>query len=113
MRYVRLDEALRLAGLPRELVDELLDLHFLHPKPTLDAERVISVDELDELRVARRLLDDLGVNPEGVEVILHMRRRQIALQRELDELVLALKDELRERLRDPGLLGPRAFLTGS
>jgi hypothetical protein len=39
--------------------------------------------ELTELRRIRRL-QELGVNLQGIEIILHMRRRILALQAELD-----------------------------
>jgi MerR family transcriptional regulator/heat shock protein HspR len=112
MRYVRLAEAIRRCGLSDEVIEDLLSVELLHPRPTLDAEPVIPVEEADDLRIARMLLDEMGVNVEGVEIILHMRRRQVRLQRELDELVAALKDELRTRLRDAALLGPRGLLPG-
>lgn len=42
-----------------------------------------SESELEEIRRIERIVDDLGVNLAGVEVILHMRRRLVALQNEL------------------------------
>jgi MerR family transcriptional regulator/heat shock protein HspR len=112
MRYVRLEEAVRLAGVRHELLEALLDVELIRPRHTLEQESVISQEEANELRVARTLLEELGVNVAGVEIILHMRRRQIDLQRQMDELVHALKDELRERLRDRDVFGPRGFLPG-
>ena len=110
MRYVRLEEAVRICGLPREVLEALLEDQLIRPRPTLDEERVISSVEADELRIARTLIEELGVNVEGVEIILHMRRRHIELQHQTDELMVALKDELRARLRDAALFGPRGFL---
>lgn len=101
MRYVRLEEAVRGCGVPRELLEALLDVELIRPRPTLDADRVISTDEADDLRVARLLLEELGVNVEGVEVILHMRRRQIELQQRLDRILAALE-----------AFGPRGLLPG-
>ncbi len=72
---------------------------------------MIPVAEAEELRVARTLSEELGVNTPGVEIILHMRHRHLELQRQMDELVRALRDELHFRLREADLLGPRAFLT--
>ena len=111
MRYVRLDDAVIRLGLHHDLVEDLLELGFLHPRPTLERERVIPVEEAEELRVARTLSEELEVNTPGVEIILHMRRRHLELQREMDELVRALRDKLRLRLQEADLLGPRAFLT--
>ena len=49
--------------------------------------------EADELRVAAQLMRDLEVNPAGVEVILRMRRRLLALQHEMERLLQNLVDE--------------------
>ena len=40
----------------------------------------IPADEAEELRVATSLMRELGVNAAGVEVVLHMRRRLLALE---------------------------------
>jgi hypothetical protein len=83
---VRLEEVVRVTSCPSELVESLLELGVLHPRPTLDNEPVIPIEEAHELRIAHVLLHDMGVNVAGVEIILHMRRRQIELQHRLDLL---------------------------
>ena len=40
----------------------------------------VEPDEAEELRVATCLMRELGVNPAGVEVVLHMRRRRRTLE---------------------------------
>jgi len=40
----------------------------------------LTAAEADELRVAALLMRELGVNPEGVQVALHLRRRLLALE---------------------------------
>ena len=47
--------------------------------------------EAEELRIAALLIDELGVNPPGVQVALHLRRRLLALEAR----VAALADTLR------------------
>jgi len=42
-------------------------------------------DDLFILRRVRRLHEDLGVNLEGIEIILRLQARLEALQRELDQ----------------------------
>jgi MerR family transcriptional regulator/heat shock protein HspR len=42
--------------------------------------------DIDHIRFIKRLIDELGVNLAGVEVILHMRQQLVAAQRELEEL---------------------------
>lgn len=42
--------------------------------------------DVEQIRFIKRLVDDLGVNLAGVEVILQMRRQVIALRQELERL---------------------------
>ena len=42
--------------------------------------------DVEHIRFIKRLVDDLGVNLAGVEVILHMRQQLLASQQELEQL---------------------------
>ena len=48
--------------------------------------RQFSDADVEQIRFIKRLVDDLGVNLAGVEVILHMRDQLIQAQRELTAL---------------------------
>ena len=66
--------------------------------PQLRCEGLFERDELEpyeaeELRVAALLVEELGVNPAGVEVALHLRRRLLVLQGRLTEVMEQLADE--------------------
>ncbi len=52
--------------------------------------------EAEELRIAALMIEELGVNPEGVHVALHLRRRLLALEAR----VTALADTLRRDEED-------------
>lgn len=56
------------------------------PHRTPGNARRFSDDHIEQIRFIKRLVDDLGVNLAGVEVILHMRQQLLEVQRELDEL---------------------------
>jgi len=45
--------------------------------------RRFSDEDVEQIRFIKRLVDDLGVNLAGVEVILHMRQQLIEVQQEL------------------------------
>jgi MerR family transcriptional regulator/heat shock protein HspR len=47
--------------------------------------------DIEQVRFIKRLVDDLGVNLAGVEVILHMRQQLVSAQAELEELRAALE----------------------
>ncbi len=51
------------------------------------SKKVYPVDQVDRIRVARILTKEMGVNLEGVEVVLHMREQIINMRREFDLLL--------------------------
>ena len=66
---------------------------FLEP---LRREGLFEADELEpeqaeDLRLAKVLMEELGVNPAGVDVALHLRRRMLALERRARALADALE----------------------
>ena len=68
--------------------------------PQLRSEGLFERDELEpyeaeELRVAALLVEELGVNPAGVEVALHLRRRLIVLQSRLIRVMEELSEDER------------------
>jgi MerR family transcriptional regulator/heat shock protein HspR len=60
--------------------------------------RLYSPRDLERLRKINRLVNDLGVNLAGVEVILNMSERMKYLQREMDRMQVEFEAEI-ERLR--------------
>jgi MerR family transcriptional regulator/heat shock protein HspR len=54
--------------------------------------RLFSHTDIERVRCIKRLVDDLGVNLAGVEVILHMREQIEALQQEVEELQRRIQD---------------------
>jgi MerR family transcriptional regulator/heat shock protein HspR len=65
--------------------------------------RLYSEEDVERLDMILRLTRELGVNKAGVEVILRMRQRIEAIQREMEEMMNLLEDDIRrdfaERLR--------------
>jgi hypothetical protein len=84
----RIDEVLRQLGLSDDDLLESLRDEGLFP----DDE--ISSSEAEDLRVAVVLMREMGVNAAGVEVVLRLRNRLVALQSRTEE---ALRLLLRER----------------
>jgi hypothetical protein len=88
-RTTRVEEVLRFLGVD---APDLL--------PQLRSEGLFERDELEpyeaeELRVAALLVEELGVDPAGVEVALHLRRRLLVLQGRLTRVMEQLEDEER------------------
>jgi MerR family transcriptional regulator, heat shock protein HspR len=66
----------------------------LRPSRTEGNTRLYSDEDLHELEVVLNLTRDLGVNLAGVEIILNMRRKMEQLQRDVNEFVAHVKEEL-------------------
>jgi hypothetical protein len=83
----RVDEVLRFL----EIRDREL-LQLMRAEGLFDADE-LSADECEEFRVAVELMRDLGVNAAGVEVILRLRARLMALQERTAEALRILLEE--------------------
>ena len=84
---VRVEEVLELLGIEdRRLLDELR-------REGLFEDDLLELEAAEELRVAASLMRDLGVNPAGVEVALHMRRRLLVLEERMRRTFQRLLDE--------------------
>ena len=74
----------------------------VRPSRSLGRRRLYSPADIARLRDIQRLINDLGVNLAGVDVIFRMRERMMQMEAELEEL----RREL-QRLRDRRLPAPR------
>jgi len=92
------------------VVSEMLGIHpqtlrlyeregFIKPKRSDGNTRLYSEEDVEKLEMILRLTRDLGVNLAGVEVILSMRERMEQMQREMDDAILQLRDELSREIR--------------
>ena len=61
--------------------------------------KLFSTRDLDNLRLAKILVDDMGVNLPGVEVILRMRRNMIDMRNQFDDILEDLARQVRETLK--------------
>lgn len=82
LRFLGVDDPELLPELRREGLFEAEDL---------------SPEEAEELRMAATLIRELGVNPAGVDIILHMRRRLLFLEERMRETLRRLLDDIEER----------------
>jgi len=72
----------------------------LKPSRTDGNTRLYSEDDLERLETILSLTRDLGVNLAGVEIILNMRSKIEAMQREVNEFMTYVKHELSRGLGD-------------
>ena len=92
------------------IVSKLLDVHpqtlrlyeregFVRPKRA-NKQRIYSESDIERLNLVLQLTRELGVNRAGVDIILRMRHRMEILQREMEEMMGMLEDEIRKDFRE-------------
>jgi len=92
------------------VVSEILGIHpqtlrlyeregFITPKRSGGNTRLYSDEDVEKLEMVLRLTRELGVNLAGVEVILSMREKMEHMQREMQETIRNLHDELAREIR--------------
>lgn len=75
----------RMVGLHQQTIRSYERIGLLRPARSQGNTRLFSAEDVERLRQVVRLVNDLGVNLAGVEVILQMRRQIEEMQRELEQ----------------------------
>src|SRR4051794_29340133 len=73
----------------------------LRPSRSEGNTRLYTDDDLERLEVILKLTRELGVNLAGVEIILNMREKMEAMQRQVDAFVRTLNTEFASHLHVP------------
>jgi MerR family transcriptional regulator/heat shock protein HspR len=94
--------AARMVGMHAQTLRQYERVGLVEPKRTRGNIRMYSRSDVARLRQVQRLINDLGVNLAGVEVILRMNERMQQMEQELR----LLRKEL-QRFRDRRLPAPR------
>jgi MerR family transcriptional regulator/heat shock protein HspR len=71
----------------------------LKPSRSDGNTRLYTDDDLERLEVILKLTRELGVNLAGVEIILNMREKMLAMQTQIEEFVATLNSELASRIK--------------
>jgi MerR family transcriptional regulator/heat shock protein HspR len=71
----------------------------LKPSRSDGNTRLYTDDDLERLEVILKLTRELGVNLAGVEIILNMREKMLAMQTQIEEFVATLNSELTSRIK--------------
>jgi MerR family transcriptional regulator/heat shock protein HspR len=94
-KYLRITEVTRICGVDVKFVTRLEQQKVIYPI-VRKSEKFYPLDQVDRVRVAHLLIEEMGVNLEGAEVALHMREQMIAMQRQFNEILRLLRRELRK-----------------
>ena len=94
-KYLRITEVTKICGVNTKFVLRL-EREKVIASIVRRSEKVYPMDQVDRVRVARLLIEEMGVNLEGAEVALHMREQMIAMQRQFSEILRMLGRELKK-----------------
>jgi len=84
-RYV-ISIAARILGIQSHTLRYYERIGIIEPSRSRGNIRLYSERDIAQLRRVKTLMDDLGINSAGVEVILRMSRRMTELQHHVEEL---------------------------
>jgi MerR family transcriptional regulator, heat shock protein HspR len=94
-KYLRITEVVRICGVDEDFILRLEREQLVEPV-VRQKEKVYPPEQVDRVRVAHLLMEEMGVNLEGAEVALHMREQMIAMQRQFNEILQRLSRELKK-----------------
>lgn len=85
-RFYTIKVAAELCGMHEQSLRMYERRGLITPQRSTGNIRRFTDDDIEQIRFIKRLVDDLGVNLAGVEVIIHLREQLLATQRELASL---------------------------
>ncbi|MDA1010850.1 MAG: MerR family transcriptional regulator [Chloroflexi bacterium] len=89
----------RMVGLHQQTIRSYERIGLVQPARSDGNTRLFSFEDIERLRQVVRLVNDLGVNLAGVEVILRLSRRVEELQAELERCHIELQQARAELAR--------------
>ena len=95
-RYYTIKVAAELCGLHEQSLRMYARRGLFAPQRSPGNSRRFSDADIERISFIKRLIDELGVNLAGVEVILHLRQQLLAAQQELAALRRAHEIHLQE-----------------
>lgn len=94
--------AVRLARITQEFLAECEREALVEPRPMMGGGKGYSWHDIDEIARISRLREDLGLELEAVEVVLHMRRRILEVLEEvarLEERMIRREERLHREIQ--------------
>jgi len=82
-QYYTIKVAAELCGMHEQSLRMYERRGLITPQRSPGNIRRFSVQDVEQIRFIKRLVDELGVNLAGVEVIMHLRQQLIETQQEL------------------------------
>jgi MerR family transcriptional regulator/heat shock protein HspR len=93
-KFLRIKEITKICNVDAKFILRLERERVIYPI-VRRSHKVYPLDQVDRVRVARLLMEEMGVNLEGTEVALHMREQMIAMQRQFNEILRRLERQMK------------------
>ena len=90
MNFIAIEEFCTYHGIQVTLVREFADFGLVHLQEQ-EQKAFVPAEEIEKLERMIRLHSELGINKEGLEIILNMRDQLISLNSELETIRYRLK----------------------
>ncbi len=99
IKYLKITEVIEQFQIERGFLDDLEEEEIICPFcHENSSEKLFSESELEKLRLARILHEEMDVNLPGIEVILQMRQNMLDMRRQFDDILEDLASRLKKRL---------------
>lgn len=93
-RYIEITEVVKVCKVGKDFIQQLERESVIRPV-VQRRRKLYSPDQVDRIRIANLLIQEMGVNLEGAEVVLNMREQMIAMQRQFNEILRLIGDEIK------------------
>lgn len=105
-QYISIEEFSAQHGIEVRLIHEFAEFGLIHMHKQQDLECLIT-DDIAHVHRLMRLYQDLGINKEGIDIILSMREQILCMRAELENLrykTQQLEQERQQKLMNIGVI---------
>ena len=96
-KYFTTTEIMEIFQVNEDLIISLEQEEIICPECSGDESlKHFSQEEIEKLRIAKMLIEDLDVNLPGVEIILRMRESMISMRRQFDDILDDLSGQIKK-----------------
>jgi MerR family transcriptional regulator/heat shock protein HspR len=93
-KYFLITEVIKTCKVDKEFIQQLERESVIRPV-VQRRRKLYPRDQVDRIRIANLLIQEMGVNFEGAEVVLNMREQMIAMQRQFNEVLRLIGHEMK------------------
>jgi MerR family transcriptional regulator, heat shock protein HspR len=93
-KYFQITEVVKTCKVDKNFVQQLERESVICPV-VQRRRKLYPPDQVDRIRIANLLIQEMGVNLEGAEVVLNMREQMIAMQRQFNDVLRLIGHEMK------------------